>query len=110
TKKFLWLTVCVASRVMKDKKFTYVFRPTVHSDQYGNATCSYVHNSSQSESDTAPKNMRVAIIHEDGPEGAGVAMANEIECKKMGMNIVLKEGYSATAPDLSPRRPKTQPR
>jgi len=101
-KKFLWLNVCVASSVMKGKNFQYVFRPTVHSDQYGNATCSYVQNYSQSKFGIAPKNMRVAIIHEDGPYGAGVAAANEIECKKMGMNIVLKEGYSATAPDLSP--------
>src|ERR1041384_6432271 len=101
-KKFLWLNVCVASSVLKDKKFQYVFRPTVHSDQYGQATCEYVHNYSQSKFGIAPKNMRIAIIHEDGPYGAGVAAANEIECKKMGMNIVLKEGYSATAPDLSP--------
>src|SRR2546430_55140 len=41
-KKFLWINVCVASSVMEDKKFQYVFRPTVHSDQYGAATCSYV--------------------------------------------------------------------
>ena len=101
-KKFLWLNVCVASSVMKGKNFTYVFRPTVHSDQYGHATCEYVHNYSQSKFGIAPKNMRIAIIHEDGPYGAGVAAANEIECKKMGMNVVLKEGYSATAPDLSP--------
>src|SRR5690349_19783791 len=100
-KKFLWLNVCVASSVMKDKKFTYVFRPTVHSDQYGSATCSYVHNYSQPKFGIAPKNMRIAIIHEDGPYGAGVAAANEIECKKMGMNVVMKEGYSASAPDLS---------
>ena len=64
-KKFLWLNVCVASSVMKDKKFQYVFRPTVHSDQYGNATCSYVHNYSQSKFGIAPKNMRIAIIHEE---------------------------------------------
>jgi len=101
-KKFLWLNVCVASSVMKDKKFTTVFRPTVHSDQYGNATCSYIHNYSQSKFGIAPKNMRIAIIHEDGPYGAGVAAANDIECRKMGMNVVMKEGYSATAPDLSP--------
>jgi len=101
-KKFLWLNVCVASSVMRDKKFTTVFRPTVHSDQYGNATCSYVHYYSQSKFGIAPKNMRIAIIHEDGPYGAGVAAANDIECKKMGMNVVMKEGYSATAPDLSP--------
>jgi len=101
-KKFLWLSVCVASSVMKDRKFQYVFRPTVHSDQYGAATCGYVTNYAQSKFGIAPKNMRVAIIHEDGPYGAGVAAANEIECKKDGLNVVLKEGYSATAPDLSP--------
>src|SRR6476646_3615052 len=101
-KKFLWLNVCVASSVLKDKKFQYVFRPTVHSDQYGQATCEYVHNYSQSKFGIAPKSMRICIIHEDGPYGAGVAAANEIECKKHGLNVVMKEGYSATAPDLSP--------
>src|SRR3954463_5950893 len=101
-KKFLWLNVCVASSVMKERKFQYVFRPTVHSDQYGAATCGYVNNYAQSKFGIAPKSMRIAIIHEDGPYGAGVAAANEIECKKMGMNVVMKEGYSATAPDLSP--------
>jgi branched-chain amino acid transport system substrate-binding protein len=100
-KKFLWLNVCVASSVIKDKKFQYVFRPTVHSDQYGAATCEYVHNYSQSKFNIPPKNMRIAIIHEDGPYGAGVAAANDIECKKQGMNVVMKEGYSASAPDLS---------
>src|SRR5207237_10112687 len=55
-KKFLWINVCVASSVLKDKKFTYVFRPTVHSDQYGFATCEYVHNYSQSKFGIAPKN------------------------------------------------------
>src|SRR5438067_2443206 len=100
-KKFLWLNVCVASSVIKEKKFQYVFRPTVHSDQYGAATCEYVHHYSQSKFGIAPKNMRIAIIHEDGPYGAGVAAANDIECRKMGMNVVLKEGYAASAPDLS---------
>jgi len=100
-KKFLWLNVCVASSVLKDKKFQYVFRPTVHSDQYGAATCEYVHYYSQSKFGIAPKNMRIAIIHEDGPYGSGVAAANDIECKKRGMNVVMKEGYSASAPDLS---------
>jgi branched-chain amino acid transport system substrate-binding protein len=100
-KKFLWINVCVASSVLKDKKFTYVFRPTVHSDQYGFATCEYVHTYSQSKFGIAPKNMRIAIIHEDGPYGAGVASANDIECKKMGMNVVMKEGYAASSPDLS---------
>ena len=35
------------------------------------------------------------------PYGADVAAANEAEAKKLGMQVVLKEGYSISAPDLS---------
>jgi branched-chain amino acid transport system substrate-binding protein len=100
-KKFLWLNVCIATAVFKDKKLSYVFRPQAHSDQFGAWSCDYVHHYAQSKLGTAPKNVRIAIIHEDGPYGVGVAAGNEAQCKKHGMNIVLKEGYSATAPDLS---------
>jgi ABC-type branched-subunit amino acid transport system substrate-binding protein len=43
----------------------------------------------------------VAIIHEDGAYGIDVAKGNEEGAKKAGFNVVMKEGYSATAPDLS---------
>src|SRR5687768_3015263 len=49
-----------------------------------------------------PKDLRVAIIHEDGAYGVDVAKGNEAAAKKAGLNVVLKEGYAATAPDLSP--------
>ncbi|HEY5899427.1 MAG TPA: ABC transporter substrate-binding protein [Burkholderiales bacterium] len=100
-KKFLWANVCVATSVFKDRKFQYVFRPTVHSDQYGQGSCEYINHYAQPKLHIAPKDLRVAVIHEDGPYGAGVAAANEAFCKKLGLNVVLKEGYSATAPDLS---------
>ena len=47
------------------------------------------------------KDIKVAIIHEDGPYGVGVAAASEERCKALGMQVVHKEGYSATATDLS---------
>jgi len=100
-KKFLWLNVCIATAVFKDKKLSYVFRPQAHSDQFGAWSCDYINYYAKSKFGTEPKNLRVAIIHEDGPYGVGVAAGNEAQCKKHGMNIVLKEGYSATAPDLS---------
>jgi branched-chain amino acid transport system substrate-binding protein len=100
-KKFLWLNVCIATAVFKDKKLNYVFRPQAHSDQFGAWSCDYVHHYAKSKFNTEPKNLRIAIIHEDGPYGVGVAAGNEAQCKKHGMNIVLKEGYAATAPDLS---------
>src|SRR5262249_34439951 len=48
-----------------------------------------------------PKDVKVAIIHEDGPYGVGVAQASEQFSKERGLQIVLREGYSASAPDLS---------
>jgi len=100
-KKFMWANVCVASSVFKGKNLQYVFRAQVHSDQFGAASCSFLNEQSQAKLKKSPKDLRVAIIYEDGPYGAGVAEGNEEVCKKYGMNLVLKEGYSATAPDLS---------
>jgi branched-chain amino acid transport system substrate-binding protein len=100
-KKFMWANVCTASTVFKGKNLRYVFRPQVHTDQFGFASCSLVNETARTRFNKDPKDMKVAIIYEDGPYGAGVAAGNEETCKKFGMQIVLKEGYSATAPDLS---------
>jgi branched-chain amino acid transport system substrate-binding protein len=100
-KKFMWANVCVASSVFKDKKLSYVFRPQVHSDQFGEASCNFIAENAKTKLKTDAKNVKVAIIYEDGPYGAGVAQGNEAKCKELGMNVVLKEGYAATAPDLS---------
>ena len=100
-KKFTWFTVCVASAVFKDRNLKYVFRPQVHSDQYGWASCQFLKDNSQKKMGIKPADLKVAIIYEDGPYGAGIAAGNDFSCKEMGMKVVLKEGYSLTSPDLS---------
>jgi len=100
-KKFMWANVCVASSVFKDRKLSYVFRPQVHSDQFGEASCSYIAENAKEKFGKAVKDMKVAIIYEDGPYGAGVAMGNEAKCKALGIQVLLKEGYAASSPDLS---------
>jgi branched-chain amino acid transport system substrate-binding protein len=100
-KEFMWANVCVASSVFKDKNLQYVFRPQVHSDQFGWASCKFLEESSEAKLGVAPEDLKVAIIYEDGPYGSGVAAGNEASCNELGMDVVLKEGYSATAPDLS---------
>ncbi len=101
-KKFMWANVCVASAVFKDKKLQYVFRPQVHSDQFGEASCTFLNEQTKAKLGKDAKDLKVAIIYEDGPYGAGVASGNESSCKGFGMQVVLKEGYAATSPDLSP--------
>ncbi|HWE17756.1 MAG TPA: ABC transporter substrate-binding protein [Hyphomicrobiaceae bacterium] len=100
-KKFMWANVCVASAVFKDRNLQYVFRPQVHSDQFGEASCSFIAENAQSRLKKDVNAVKVAIIHEDGPYGVGVAMGNESKCKELGIQIVHKEGYAATSPDLS---------
>lgn len=100
-KKFMWANVCVASAVFKDKNLQYVFRPQVHSDQFGEASCTFVAENAKTKLGKEVKDVKVAIIHEDGPYGVGVAMGNEAKCKELGMQIVHKEGYAATSTDLS---------
>ncbi|HEX6143589.1 MAG TPA: ABC transporter substrate-binding protein [Geminicoccaceae bacterium] len=99
--EFMWANVCVASAVFKDKNLKYVFRPQVHSDQFGWASCSFLEETAEAKLGVPPDELKVAIIHEDGPYGSGVAAGNEENCEEYGMQVVLKEGYAATAPDLS---------
>ncbi len=100
-RKFLWITTAIADAVVKDRNLQYVFRPQTNSGLFGQASVQYIASYAQERLKKAVKDLRIAIIYEDGPYGTGVAASNEAEARKQGMQIVLKEGYSASAPDLS---------
>src|ERR1700758_3444055 len=100
-KKFMWMTTCISSAVFADKNYKYVFRPQASGDQFGMMTMDFIANVSKEKFGKDPQDLRVAIIHEDGAYGVDVAKGNEAGAKKAGFQVVLKEGYSATAPDLS---------
>ena len=85
-KKFMWITTCISSAVLENKNYKYVFRPQASGNQFGLMTMDFIEQNAKSKFGKEPKDMRVAIIHEDGA---------------YGVDVVLKEGYSATAPDLS---------
>jgi ABC-type branched-subunit amino acid transport system substrate-binding protein len=100
-KKFMWITTCISSGVFDGKNYRYVFRPQAAGDQYGMMTTDFIAQNSVAKFGKEPRDLRVAIIHEDGAYGVDVAKGNEAGVKKAGFNLVLNEGYSATAPDLS---------
>jgi len=100
-KKFMWITTCIASPVLADRHLKYVFRPQPYGTQWGLASTEMLAAYSKPQLGKDPKDLRLAIIHEDGPYGTDVAKGNEMGAKKAGMNVVVDEGYSVTAPDLS---------
>jgi ABC-type branched-subunit amino acid transport system substrate-binding protein len=100
-KKFMWITTCIASPVLRDRNLKYVFRPQPYGTQWGLASTDMLTNYSKAQLGKDPRDLRVAIIHEDGPYGVDVAKGNEEGAKKGGLNVVLDEGYSVASPDLS---------
>src|SRR5689334_17265097 len=100
-KKFMWITTCISSAVLENRHLHYVFRPQVSGNLYGKAATDFIAAYAKEKFGKDPKDLRVAIIHEDGAYGVDVSKGDEAGAKKQGFNIVLKEGYSITAPDLS---------
>ena len=100
-KKFMWITTCISSAVLENRNLKYVFRPQPSGAQFGELSMDFIAQNAKEKFGKDPKDLRVAIIHEDGAYGVDVARGNESGAKKAGFNVVLKEGYSATAPDLS---------
>lgn len=100
-KKYLWMTTCISSAVLKDRHFRLAFRPQPSGQQFGEMSVNFITANSKEKFKKDPKDLRVVIIHEDGAYGVDVASGNEAAAKKAGLNIVMKEGYAATAPDLS---------
>lgn len=100
-KKFMWITTCIASPVLEGRNLKYVFRPQPYGTQWGLASTEMVAAYAKEQLGKDPKDLRVAIIHEDGPYGTDVAKGNTMGSQKAGFKVVVNEGYSSSAPDLS---------
>ena len=100
-KKFMWITTCISSSVLENRNFKYVFRAQPSGQQFGIMSTAFIAAYAHEKFGKDAKDLRVAILHEDGAYGTDVAKGNEIGAKNTGLNVVLTEGYSATVPDLS---------
>src|SRR5499426_612333 len=100
-KKFLWITTAISDAVFKDRNLQYTFRPQAPGSSFGALSVQYIAAFSEERFKKAPKDLRIAIIYEDGPYGSSVAASSEAEARKVGMQIIMKEGYSDQADDLS---------
>src|SRR5437773_6358811 len=100
-KKFMWITTCISSAVLENRNLKYVFRTQPSGRQFGLMSADFVAKNAKAKLGKDAKDLRVAIIHEDGAYGVDVSKGNEEGAKKAGFSIVLKEGYAAPAPDLA---------
>ncbi len=86
------------------KGYKWTFRNEANASAWGNESVEFIMNQDEqikAKLGKSAKELKVAIIHEDGPYGTAVAKGNEATAKKNGLNIVLNEAYSAKSVDLS---------
>src|SRR5207237_9902904 len=100
-RKFMWITTCISSAVLENRHLKYLFRTQPSGRQFGLMSTDFLAQNAKARLGKDPKDLRIAIIHEDGAYGVDVSKGNEEGARKAGLNIVLKEGYAATAPDMA---------
>ncbi len=99
--RLLWITIAIADGVFKGRDLKYTFRAQPPGSQFGVISTRFIADFAEERLKLKPQDVKGAIIYEDGPYGSGVAASGEGEMKKIGMKLVLKEGYSANTPDLA---------
>src|SRR5689334_23463404 len=71
-KKFMWITTCISSAVLENRNLKYVFRVQPSGAQFGELSMDFVAQNAKEKLGKDPKDVRVAIIHEDGAYGVDV--------------------------------------
>lgn len=81
--------------------FKYVFRSNSTAKNFAERTLEAVGAVVAPSIKADPKTLKLAIVHEDGPYGALVAGFQKDEAKRLGLNVVEVQAYSAKTVDLS---------
>lgn len=108
----LWEVAATDPRLTR-RGFRYVFRPNPDASMYGPATVRFLSEVVAPKLGVKNEELRMALIHEDGDYGEGVAASTKEAAKKAGIPIVEEIRYNAKSTnDLSSailRLKKAQP-
>ncbi len=100
-KTIFWDIIAISDKVVKGRHQKYVFRPQPMGSQWGKSSVDFLKDNYEKLGYKSYKDIRLAIIYEDGPYGSSVEKSNKQRAKEYGMKVVFEEGYSVKAKDLS---------
>jgi branched-chain amino acid transport system substrate-binding protein len=95
-----WISAAFTDAVTM-RNYTRTFRCNAIAGDIGFSSVLFLKDVIAPKLNKPPQEIRVAIVHEDGPYGTGCGDGNEKAAKALGFNIVLREAYSYKATDLS---------
>lgn len=100
-KTIFWVIIAISGAVVKGRNQNFVFRVQPMGSQWGQSTVDFIHEEYARLGYKSSKEVKAAVIYEDGPYGVSTSTANLERIEKYGMKLVLKESFSHKAKDLS---------
>src|SRR3989449_8360491 len=77
-KRFLWITTAISSKVFDGRNLQFTFRPQPTGDQFGALSVAYIADFAKEKLKEDAKDLRLAIIYEDGAYGTDVSSGSEV--------------------------------
>lgn len=99
--KVIWWENSGVADNITQRGFKYLFRFGITGGKLGESQALMIEEFVAPRLGKDPKDLKIALIYEDSAYGTSVAAGCEAQAKKDGLNIVIKEGYSASTTDLS---------
>ncbi|MCK9392514.1 MAG: ABC transporter substrate-binding protein, partial [Syntrophales bacterium] len=100
-KRVFWITISIADTILEDRHQKYVFRVQPRATDWGRTTARFARDNYKNFGYTSPKQMRVAILHEDSSYGVACNRGATEILNQEKMNVVFREAYSHTIKDMS---------
>ncbi len=101
-KTIFWIHIAISDAVVKGKHQQYIFRPQPMGSQWGTGTVDFINHNYKLFGVSSPSELKVAILHEDGPYGVSCAAGNMERIQKYGMKLVFKQAYAVDIKDMTP--------
>jgi len=100
-KTVLFVTIAISEYVFKDRHLRYAFRMHPTAPQSAIGTLDLIHAEYQKFGVKSPKDLKVAIVSEDGPFGTSCSKSSLGRIKELGLNLVAHEKYASDIQDMS---------
>lgn len=99
-KVIFWETGSVDPKVT-GRGYKYVFRTNPNGETYGVTGADYLYDTVSKQLHKSPADIKVALVHEDGPFGLSTSTAAIEKLKSYGFPVVDNESYNTKVLDMS---------
>ncbi len=100
-KTIFWITISIADTILEDRHQQYIFRVQPRATDWGRTTARFARDNYKRFGYESPKQIRVAILHEDSSYGVACNKGATEICEQENMNVVFREAYSHSINDMS---------